>query len=620
MFSITYYIVLSLVNFAQAQLIPTDFFFKIPDKGQMKISPDGKYFSYTANYENKKNIFIENLTTIEVKRITSFMDNNVRTYYWFNDSLLIVRIDNNGDENYHLKLFNIHTLNEKELTPFKEPFSEDVNVYDDYLTASLTDDNGTRGLFKINPFSNEPPKLIFKYLDIADVNVVYDHRNVVRIVYGISDDSKRVMYYRKNATDTFHLILKTNTEDQIIPQIFDKDNKLVYCFSNLNRDKFTAVLFDPETISEKQILLESPDYDVNGEFVYDNEKKKISYITYTDWKKQYHFFDKKTEEEYNVYFKKFPKANIQVLSKTRLDAVLISVSADNNPGEYYLYNAKTKQWKKIAEINADLHTDNLATLIPVTFQSRDGYNIHGYFMTPKGKELKNLPTVVIAHGGPWTRDEWGYNGMYQFLANRNYAVFYVDFRGSRGYGKKFYSASFRAWDKMNDDIVDGVQWLVKQGYTDKQRVAIFGFSWGGFASNYSAVFYPDVYKCAITGAGPSNLFTFYDRFSKGMGQGYEGLLNVLIGNPKTDSLYFTRVSPALNINQLKTPILIWQGKKDPRVPWQEAQQMYDEAQKNNMDIELLMKEDEGHNISNVKNRIEFYSKIELFLEKHLKQK
>ena len=615
---IVFFVSINTALYAQnTPLIPVEQFFKIADKGKLDLSPNGKYYSYVSKYENKQNVFIENIETGDAKRITSYTQNNVRTYYWFNDSLIVIRIDNNGDENYHLNLININTLIEKDLTPFKEPFAEDVKIRKNYILANLTDDMGNSGYFLINPLSEALPKLITKSLNLGDENFVFDNKDVVRIIYGFSESGDRVMYSRKTEKDSFRLILTTNTENQILPQKFDANNQFVFCFSKLNRDKFAVVKFDPETATEKQILYENANYDVNGELDYDEEQNKLLYVTYSDWKQQYYFFDKTTKKEYQNYFKEFPSSNIDLIKKTKEGSVLLKITADNNPGEYYLYYPTQRTFKKIADVNADLNKENLAKMTPIEYKTRDGITIHGYLTTPINKELKNLPTVVFAHGGPWTRDEWGYDNYFQFLANRGYLVFYMDFRGSRGYGKKHYSLSFKAWDKMNDDIADGVQWLIQKGISDKNKIAISGVSWGGFASNYGMVFYPDLYKCGITVVGPSNMFSFYERFVGNFGPSYAGLMNNIIGNPKTDSVYFNKISPLLHLEQLKNPMLIWQGRKDPRVPWQEAQQMYDNAIKKGIDVELILKEDEGHNISNVKNRIEFYEKVDWFLKKHL---
>lgn len=601
--------------FAQDNIISLESFFKTSDKTRFNLSPDGKYYSYLSRYEKHRNLFIENVTTNETKRITSFTDQNVRRYHWLNDSLIVITIDNDGDENYHLWMYNIKSLVSKDLTPYEKPEAEIHSVLGNTIIANFQNKDGIRGLYLIDALKNDSPKLLVKSMGFVDEEYVLDHTNKVRVIQAIDDKGQRVIYYRSGDKEELKLILRTNAEDQLLPQGFTEDNKTLYCFSNLNRDKFAAVLFDPETVKETKVIYENKTYDVNEAFNYDESQKKLLYLTYTDWKQQYFFLDSNTKKEYEVFFSKFKNSNVSVINKSADKSYIIYVSGDKNPGEYYLY--KNNNWKKIASVNPDLVQSDLVEMKPVEYKNREGTIIHGYLVAPKNKPLKSLPVIVSVHGGPWTRDEWGYNSSFQFLANRGYAVFYMDFRGSRGYGKKHYSSSFKAWDKMNDDIYDGVKWLIKEGIANKDKIAIYGHSWGGYASNYGAVFHSDVYKCGITASGPSDLFTFYRLLTRKQ-KSLEAIVDVLIGNPQSDSLYMQRCSPLRNIDKANSPLLIWQGKNDPRVPWQEAQQMADALKQKGIKVKLILKENEGHNISNEVNRFEFYREMELFLKDQLK--
>ncbi len=595
---------LAFISVAQKNHIPLETFFKTSDKTKFYLSPNGSYYSYISRYEKHRNLFIQNVKTDESIRVTSYIDQNISRYSWINDSLIVISIDNNGDENYHLWLYNINTLKNIDLTPYEKPQSNLIKVVGNSIITYMQYKDGVEGLYSID------------VLNFVDEEFVLDHNNVARVILAIDNNGQRVIYYRKNEKDEFKLILKTNTEDQLLPQMFTANNNELYCFSNLNRDKFAAIIFNPETNRETKILYENKNYDVNDGFFYDESKNKLLYLTYIDWKMQYHFTDNETKKEFDVFFNKFKNSNISIVSKTKTNSYIIFVSSDRNPGEYYLY--ENGKWKIIGAVNPDIVQEELSEMKPVQYKNREGNIIHGYLVIPKNKELKNLPVIVSAHGGPWTRDEWGYNSSFQFLANRGYAIFYMDFRGSRGYGKKHYSSSFKAWDKMNNDILDGVNWLVNEGIADKNNIAIYGHSWGGYASNYGVVFHSDVYKCGITASGPSDLFTFYNLVTRRQ-KSLEAIVDILIGNPVTDSLYMQRSSPLRNIEKANSPLLIWQGKNDPRVPWQEAQQMADGLKKKGINAHLILKENEGHNISNEENRFEFYREMELFLKKHLTQ-
>jgi dipeptidyl aminopeptidase/acylaminoacyl peptidase len=239
---------------------------------------------------------------------------------------------------------------------------------------------------------------------------------------------------------------------------------------------------------------------------------------------------------------------------------------------------------------------------------------------PKGVEAKNLPVVVNPHGGPWARDGWGFNPEIQFLANRGYAVLQMNFRGSVGYGRAFWEASFKQWGlSMQDDITDGVNWLIKEGIANPEKVAIYGGSYGGYATLAGITLTPDLYACAIDYVGVSNLFTFMETIPP-YWEHFRQMLYEMVGNPddKTDNARMKATSPVYLIDEIKVPLLIAQGANDPRVAQAESDQMVAALQKNGIDVEYLLKTDEGHGFRNEENRFEFYEAMERFLGKYLK--
>jgi dipeptidyl aminopeptidase/acylaminoacyl peptidase len=258
----------------------------------------------------------------------------------------------------------------------------------------------------------------------------------------------------------------------------------------------------------------------------------------------------------------------------------------------------------------------MAKMMPITYKSRDGLTIKGYLTLPKGIEPKNLPVIVNPHGGPWARDVWGFNPEVQFLANRGYAVLQMNFRGSTGYGKKFWEASFKEWGKkMQDDITDGVK---KEGIADSTRIAIYGGSYGGYATLAGVAFTPDLYACAVDYVGVANLFTFMKTippyWKPYLDQFYE-----MVGNPVKDSLLMVEASPVLHADKIKAPLFVAQGANDPRVNKAESDQMVDALKKRGVDVEYMVKNDEGHGFRNQDNRYDFYGAMEKFFEKHLKK-
>jgi dipeptidyl aminopeptidase/acylaminoacyl peptidase len=259
----------------------------------------------------------------------------------------------------------------------------------------------------------------------------------------------------------------------------------------------------------------------------------------------------------------------------------------------------------------------MAEMKPVQYKARDGLLINGYLTLPLGKDPKNLPVIVNPHGGPWVRDVWGYNPEVQLLANRGYAVLQMNYRGSTGYGRQFWEASFKQWGKtMQDDITDSVQWLVKQGIADPKRVAIYGGSYGGYATLAGVAFTPDLYAAAVDYVGVSNMFTFMKTippyWKPFLDQMYE-----MVGDPVKDKELLTAVSPALHTDRIKTPLFVAQGANDPRVNKAESDQIVENLRKRGVPVEYMVKDNEGHGFHNEENRFDFYTAMEGFLSKHL---
>jgi len=259
----------------------------------------------------------------------------------------------------------------------------------------------------------------------------------------------------------------------------------------------------------------------------------------------------------------------------------------------------------------------MAGMKPVQYKSRDGLTIHGYLTLPKGTAPKNLPVVVNPHGGPWTRDNWGFNPEVQFLANRGYAVLQVNFRGSTGYGRKFWESSFKKWGReMQDDITDGVKWLIKKGIADPKRVGIYGGSYGGYAVLAGLAFTPDVYACGVDYVGVANLFTFMNAIPP-YWELMRKMIYEMVGDPEKDKELMKAASPVYHVDKIKAPLFIAQGANDPRVNKGESDQMVEALKKRGIEVPYMVKDNEGHGFHNEENRFDFYRAMEKFLAKHL---
>ena len=287
-----------------------------------------------------------------------------------------------------------------------------------------------------------------------------------------------------------------------------------------------------------------------------------------------------------------------------------------------LYNVKEDKLTKVADVAPWIKEDEMVPMNPITYTSRDGLTIEGYLTLPKGYTMetaKNLPVVVNPHGGPWARDTWGYNPEVQFLAERGYAVLQMNFRGSTGYGRKFTELGYKQWGQtMQDDITDGVKWLIDKGIADPKRIAIYGGSYGGYATLAGVTFTPDLYACAIDYVGISNLLTFMQTIPPY----WKPLLDMMyemVGDPVKDKEMMEKYSPVFHVDKIKAPLFVAQGANDPRVNKAESDQMVEALKKRGIEVEYMVKDNEGHGFHNEENKFDFYRAMDKFLSNHLKK-
>ena len=404
----------------------------------------------------------------------------------------------------------------------------------------------------------------------------------------------------------------------ISPIAFSKDNQSIYAASNKDRDKVELVVLDLE--ANEKVLYSNPQVDVAGA-LYDSTQDAILASVYMTDKLHYVFFDEKFEtifknlqEELNV---SESELSINDYNK-EMNKFIVAVSSDKEYGTYYYYDAETEELTKLTELASWIDRDSLADMHPISYTSRDGLTIHGYLTLPKNKKAEQLPLIVNPHGGPWARDMWGYNPEVQLLANRGYAVLQVNFRSSTGYGKEFMDAGNKQWGlKIQDDITDGVQWAIDQGIADPDRIGIYGASFGGYATLAGITFTPDLYAAAVDYVGVSNIFTLLDTIPPY----WETMRNDLynrVGHPVEDKELLEAVSPVFHADKIKTPLFVAQGANDPRVNKAESDQIVEALQKRGIDVEYMLKENEGHGFQNEENRIEFYNAMIEFFDKHLK--
>ena len=600
-----------------ARLVPMKDFFKNPEKSSFSISPDGNYLAFLSPWKNRMNIYVQKIGSSDTLRVTSVTDRDIAGFGWKGQKLIYGK-DFGGDENFHIFSVNANGSDEKDLTPFpgvKAMVVDHMEDFDDVMLVQLN---------KNNPMFFDVYRLTLSTGELVEVaknpgNItgwVTDHDGKIRIAV-TTDGINTSLLYRETEKNPFKTIITTTFKESCSPLFFTFDNKQLYCASNLGRDKLAIVKIDPNTGKELEVLFENPDFDVS-DLRYSHKRKVLTRIVWEEDKNQQKFLDPKTEQLFTRLSSLLPGYEVVISSMSKdEDKLLVRTYTDRSLGAYYFYDKKADSLTRLHDVSPWISEDEMCEMKPIQFLSRDGLTIHGYLTLPRGVEAKKLPVVINPHGGPWYRDSWGYNPEIQFLANRGYAVLQMNFRGSTGYGKKFWEASFKKWGReMQNDISDGVKWLVDQGIADGKRIAIYGGSYGGYATLAGITLTPELYACAVDYVGVSNLFTFMKSFPP-YWKPYLEMMYEMVGNPETDSIMMAEVSPVFLADKIQCPLFIAQGANDPRVNKNESDQMVEALKKRGIAVEYMVKDNEGHGFHNVENQFDFYGAMEKFLAKHI---
>lgn len=603
--------------------IAVEDFFKNPEKFSFRISPDGSHISYLAPHNGHTNVFVRTIADSNAIAVTNDTVRNIYQYQWKGNRILYLQ-DVGGDENFQLFSVAIDGSDLKPLTPFPKVRTM---ILDNWRDIAGKEKEVMIGMNKrdaryFDPYSINIETGEMKVLFQNDKNYdswFTDHSGVIRMATK-TDGVNTTYYHRATEADPFDSILTTTYKDNFGIQFFTFDNKNIYVSSNIGRDKSAIVEYDLAARKEVKEIYANPDYDVDG-LSYSEKRKVLTMANYTSWKGEHHFLDKETEDEYKKMGEKFKGYEVGIYGNNIAeDKFVVWTGNDKVAAQYYYYDKNSGDTKFLADAFPWLKEEYMATMKPVEYKSRDGLTIHGYLTLPKGVEAKNIPVVINPHGGPWARDDWGFNNEAQMFANRGYAVLQMNFRGSTGYGKEFWLKSQKQWGKtMQDDITDGVNWLIKEGIADPKRVAIYGGSYGGYATLAGVTFTPDLYACAVDYVGVSNMFTFMKTIPP-YWEPYRAMFEELVGNPVKDSLLLAEASPALHAGNIKAPLFIAQGANDPRVNKAESDQMVEALRKRGVAVEYMVKNDEGHGFHNEGNRIDFYKAMDKFFDKYLSGK
>ncbi len=597
-------------------------FFKNPEQSSFQISPDGRYMSYKAPWKNRMNIFVKKMGDSTAVQVTRDTLRDIGGYFWKGDRLVYSR-DINGDENYIVFSAGIDGQHVKALTPEKGVRAGTMDRLHNIPGME------TKVMIQMN---QRNPQVFDPYLcDIATGELkplynnskenfegwVTDHAGVIRMATK-TEGTDNVLYYRANEKEPFKEYMRTGFKDTWAPLMFTFDNNNLIVSHNLNgRDKTAVVEWDLAAKKETKLIHEDKDNDVS-DVDYSRKRKVLTMVTWTGAKDQRKFLDDQTKALYDKLAPKFEGYEYWIYGENDEENMfMVWAGSDRQPGKYYFYDATSDKLEQVATLRPWINEEQMAEMKPISYQSRDGLTIHGYLTLPKGREAKGLPVVINPHGGPWARDGWGYNPEVQLLANRGYAVLQMNFRGSTGYGREFWEKSFKQWGlTMQNDITDGVDWLVKEGIADPKRVSIYGASYGGYATLAGITSTPELYACAVDYVGVSNMFTFMKTVPP-YWEPFKKMMYEMVGDPKVDSVLLHNASPVFFVDRIQCPLFIAQGATDPRVNKDESDQVVAALKARGVEVQYMVKENEGHGFHNEENRFEFYEAMDKFLDQHI---
>lgn len=604
----------------QGVLIPRQYLFGNPEKTAAKISPDGTKLAYLApNENNVLNVWVRDLKKGgKDRQVTSDQKRGIREYIWQYDNAHILYIqDKDGDENNHLYQTDISTDETKDLTPFKgvkvELVDADPSFPDEMLIQMNQRDPTLFDVYRLNlqtgkltPDTENPGGV---------VGWVADHQLQIRVSQAMTDDGSTLIRVRDTVSSPWRDFLTIDPLDMGAVLSFSPDNKSLYVMTNQDANTGRLLQMDLSD-GKKTLIVEDPKYDLSSVKL-NPTTHALEAVGVERERPEWIVLDPQLKGDFDFLQESF-KGPFGLASRDLSNQTWVVASlSDQRPLHYYLYKRGSKELKFLFSTQPVLENYKLSPMEPVAYKARDGMELHGYLTLPYGIEPHNLPAVLLVHGGPWSRDSWGLNPLAQWLANRGYAVLQINYRGSTGYGKEYINAGDRQWaSKMHDDLLDGKEWLVNKGIANPEKVAIFGGSYGGYATLVGLSFTPDAFCCGVDIVGPSNLITLLQTLPPYWSP-MKATMYRRIGNLETEQDFLKSISPLYKADQIKKPLLIAQGANDPRVKQAESDQIVAAMRHNKLPVDYLLFTDEGHGFARPENRLKFYAAAEDFLARFL---
>lgn len=621
---------------ALRETISVEDFFGPPTRAKAALSPDGKKLAYLALWKNRMNVWIESVDAPGDARCVTTEDRGVVSYHWTRDPRwLLYSRDQGGDENLHVYRVDLED---------PDAAAVDLTPYPGVRTMGLDLPAGRPGKVITQLNLRDRAQFDLVELDIATGDLTTLAQSSDGRVAGWLHSERELFAVATTAEGDVELsrwdaatgeptpVARFEGGDAplgIYPMEVTPDGSGVWLGSNRGSDRLRLARLDLATGKEEEVD-SHPQYDLDtrarvfpalpSPLIRSRLTGELLGVRYLGERQVIHALD----PDFAAVLENLEKLSGGDLAGLSSDESgqrwVAGFTHDRDPGVTYLYDHTTGESRLLHRAKPHLHPDSLAPMRPVSITSRDGLTLPSYLTLPVGVEPSRLPLVLFVHGGPWSRDSWGYHPAAQLFANRGCAVLQINFRGSTGYGKAFTRAGIGEFaGKMHDDLIDGVRWAVEQGYADPERVAIMGGSYGGYASLVGVTFTPDVFAAAIDVVGISDLANFMRSqpdFVKPM-LAYNWFTYVGDpADPEQEADMLAR-SPISRVDRIRTPLMVVHGANDARVVLAESDQLVEALRARDVPVEYIVMEDEGHAIENPENVIALYAAAERFLAEHL---
>ncbi|MBV9458847.1 MAG: S9 family peptidase [Bradyrhizobium sp.] len=620
------------VRAEQPPIIDRSLFFGEVEISGEKISPDGQFISFLRPYKGTRNIWVKKTSEPfdAARPISAEIKRPVRDYFWSHDSKFILYVqDSGGDENFNLYAID-PTLAADQATgvPATRALTHLTGVRTliyslprsrpDIIYIGLNDrDRRWHDLYELHLASGE--KTLLRKNTERIGNWVFDHDGTLRMAVRLTAAGNKE--FLRVDPDGLKVVYSCDVLEGCGQDGFDGQNKLVYLVTNKGPLNFTELdMLDPETGAVTPVEGDPLKHVDFGGITLSTVDHRVLFTKYEDDGVRRYFKDHEFEAQFDWLQSQFPGKELGLGARTTDESLWIArVHSDTEPGEIYIWKPKAHTLALQYRLREELPRASLSERRPYHYKSSDGLDIPAYLTLPKGLPAANLPLIVNPHGGPWARDMYGYNAVAQFLANRGYAVLQPNFRGSIGYGKAYLNAGNGQWGrKMQDDLTWGVKALIADGTVDPKRVGIIGISYGGYATLAGVAFTPDVYAAAVDIVGPSNLVTELNLLPA-YWEASKKTMYTRIADPGTEEgkALLIAESPLTRANAIVTPLMVVQGKNDPRVNIRESDQIVAAVRDNGKPVEYLVAPDEGHGYARPINILAMVSAVEPFLARYL---